>query len=107
MSLTSSNVRFIKTWESTGTSTRRRRERLVELHGGTGGDATDTIAASLFDLSYIEEVSNARYGDATYNTAPDADNTNLLLWDPSSPSAPTAVTLPATPNGMYLVVKGY
>lgn len=101
------SVRIIKSWTAAAQYRKVQRVRQVELYSGTGGDGTDSITAASLKLNVIEEATAARYGDKAYIAAPNSDGTKLYLWDPSSPTAPTAVALPATPNGLFCVVRGY
>ena len=100
-------VRVISSWTRGGTNSKRQRVRKVELHSGTGGDLTDVITAASLSLNVVEEATVATYGGAAYLAAPSSDGSKLLLYNPSSPSAPAALAPGATPNGVYLIVAGY
>lgn len=108
MSIAASNVTFTKTWTTGGLTGKRQRVRQVRLNDATGGDGTDTITAAVLKLTVIEEASPLLYGTAAYLATPASDGSKLYLYDPSSPTAPTAVTFGAgTTYGGYVLVKGY
>ena len=101
------SVRLIQAWSRAGLNSKRQEVRKVEIYGGTGGDDTDAITAASLSLNVIEEATVATYGNAGYMAAPNADGSNLWLFNPASPTAPSAVAIGGTPNGLYVIVSGY
>ena len=108
MSIAASNVTFIKTWTTGGLTGKRQRVRQVRLNDASGGDDTNTITAAVLKLTAIEEATPLIYGTAAYMAVPATDGSKLYLYDPTSPTAPGAVTFGAGATyGGYVLVKGY
>ena len=84
--MASSQVTILKTWtEGDGTGKRRKCYRctLATSNDGTGqGSATNTIPASLFNMSVIEEVTpGVTNGNKLIVAAPAYDGPSVLLFD--------------------------
>lgn len=84
--MAASQVTLLAAWtEGTGTGKRRqcRRVTLATSNDGTGqGSATNTIPASLFGMSVIEECSVAvTDGNKLLVAAPAYDGSSVLLFD--------------------------
>ena len=106
--LTSANVRIIRAWVEAGMSQKKRRVRRVEVYGGTWGGQTNTMPASAFGLSVVEDVSPASYGLQGFHLAPNGSGSVIYAFDGAgATSAPADIALPTTPDGLYFVVKGY
>ena len=106
--LTSSNVRLIKSWVEGEVNSKRRKVRQVEVHGGSWGGTTNTMPASAFGLSVIEEVSSSNYGDKCYPAVPKTDSLVVYAYNGAgSGTSPGDITVGATPLGMFFTVKGY
>src|SRR5512139_1954143 len=106
--LTTANVRIIRSWTESGLNSKKRSARYVEVYGGTWGGQTNTMPASAFALSVIEEVSPAVYGLQGFHVAPASDGTVAYAFDTvGAASAPADIVLPTTPSGLYFTVKGY
>ncbi len=105
--LTYSNVRIVKAWVDGNVVGKRRKVRRVEVYGGEWGDGTDTMPATAFGLSVIEEVTSATYGTTGYMMAPASDGSKAYVYAINGAGAPATVTVPTTPGGLYFTVKGY
>ena len=106
--LTAANVRLIRAWTANMPVGKRQRCRHVEVHGGSFGGETNTMPASAFGLRVIEEVTSAVYGLKGYYLVPKSDGSLVYAMDQTgASSAPADVALPATPNGLYFIAKGY
>ena len=106
--LTSANVRIIRSWTESGLANKKRSVRHVEVYGGTWGGGTNTMPASAFALSVVEEVSPAVYGLQGFHLAPASDGSVVYAFDTvGAASAPADIVLPTTPDGLYFTVKGY
>lgn len=106
--LTSANVRVIRAWVEAGMSGKKRRVRRVEVYGGSWGGQTNTMPASAFGLSVVEDASPALYGLQGFHLAPSGDGSVVYAFDGvGATSAPADIALPTTPDGLYFVVKGY
>jgi hypothetical protein len=103
---TSSNVRLITAWTEGSLTSKRRQCRRVEIVGGSFGGASNTIPASAFGLTVVEEVSPANYFDKVYLATPNSAGDTVYLYAAVNASA-ADLTVGATPNGAYLTVKGY
>ena len=62
--LTSANVRLIAAWTQGGLASKRQKVKRVEVHGGTWGGETNTMPATAFGFSVVEEVTPLYYGGA-------------------------------------------
>lgn len=106
--LTVANVRIVRSWTEAGLNSKKRSARFVEVHGGTWGGETNTMPASAFALSVVEEVSSATYGLKGFTLVPKSDGSLVYAMDSvGAASAPADITLPVTPDGLYFTVKGY
>jgi hypothetical protein len=104
--LTGANVRVVASrniYEADGV----KRQKLVEVHGGSWGGTTNRMLATAFGLQLIEEASAVRYGSYAYLALPASDGGSVLAYDTiGGASAPVDISVPATPNGMYFQLKG-
>jgi len=108
--LTSTNVRTIKAWTEGSVTGKLRTVRRVEVHGGAWGGVTNTLPATAFGLTVVEEVTPLLYGanNEAYALVPSQDGTLVYVMDGvGAGSAPADVTLAATTSGGYFTVKGY
>jgi hypothetical protein len=106
--LTSANVRTIKAWTEGAVTGKRRKVRRVEVYNGSWGGSTNTLLASAFGLSVIEEVTPGLYDSHAYVAVPTSDGSAISLFATvGAASAPADVTAGDTPNGLYFTVKGY
>ena len=114
MALTSANVRLIKSWVEGEVYSKRRKCLMVEVHNITIA-ASDGMPASAFGMTVIEETTHAYYkkGGATNGSAlfvaPTDDGATARIWAAADGSTEPVASqaLAATPNGLYLTVKGY
>lgn len=106
--LTSSNVRTIKAWTEGGTNGKRRKVRMVEVFGGSWGGTSNTMPATAFGLSVVEEASLLYYGANSkyYPLAPNSDGSTVYAYT-SVGGTPADLTLATTTGGGYFTVKGY
>lgn len=104
--LTSSNVRTIAAWTEGALTGKRRSVRQVEVYGGTWGGTTNTMPASAFGLSVIEEATPGNYGNTFQPSVPASDGSVLHLYA-ASQGSPADLTVGTTPGGLYITVKGY
>jgi len=108
--LTSANVRTIRAWTEGGVTGKRRKVRMVEVHGGSWGGSSNTMPASAFGLTSVEEATMGLLGtgNRAYPLAPDADGTKLYAFGAvGAASSPGDMTAAATPGGLFFTVKGY
>ena len=107
--LTTANVRTIKAWTEGAVTGKRRKVRRVEVYSGSWGGATNTMPASAFGLSVVEEVTPVLYNDTdVWLATPSVDGTKVFLFATlAAAGAPTDVTAGATPEGLYFTIKGY
>ena len=108
--LTSSNVRLIAAWTQGGLAGKRQKVKRVEVHGGSWGGTSNTMPASAFGFSVVEEVTVGIYGtgNRAYPLVPAPDGSKVYAFAAvGASSSPGDVTLAATPGGLYFTVKGY
>ena len=106
--LTTANVRILRSWTEAGLNSKKRKCRHVEVYGVTVGGGTNTMPASAFSLTVVEEVSPALYGLQGFHLAPKGDGSVVYAFDTvGAASAPADIALPTTPDGLYFTVKGY
>ena len=106
--LTSANVRNIKSWTEGAVTGKRRKVRRVEVYNGSWGGATNTMPASAFGLTVVEEVTPGLYDSHAFVAVPVVDGSEVRLFATvGGASAPADLTAGDTPNGLYFTIKGY
>lgn len=108
--LSRSNVRFIKSWVEGEVTGKRRVGHRVEIHGATVGGTTNTIPASAFNLSVIEECQPAYHSSGGGAIVPVPSPDGAVIWTfkaVDGTTGPADTVLGSTPNGLYFTVKGY
>ena len=92
MPVAPNNVEVLKSWTTGHLTGKRQRVRVVKITDASGGTDANAIPASSLSLTVIESALPLTYGQRVYLAVPSRSGDKLYLYDPASPTAPTAVT---------------
>ena len=104
--LTSANVRTIAAWTEGSVTGQRYSCVRTEVYNGTWGGLVNTMPATAFGLTVIEEVTVGTIGNVMYLAAPSTNGSLVYLYTATA-IAPADVVIPNTTGGLYIMVKGY